>query len=125
MTDLCGSRATGIRRRVITTGTEAIGRARHMLARSGSYRTTQKAATTVAIGTVRMGALSMTITGTMTTIGITAAGTKTTASTKAGTKRLITTTTTTTATRPRINFGPRTRQSVKLSVQMSANCVQR
>src|SRR5215469_80699 len=86
MAGLCGSRAIGIRRRVIITGTEAIGRVRRMLAQSGSFRTTQKAATMLATGTVRTGVSTMTTTGTR------VAGTKTTASTKAGTKKIVTTT---------------------------------
>src|SRR6516164_2967305 len=92
MPGLCGSRAIGIRRRVIIAGTEAIGRVRRMLAQSGSFHTMQKANTTAATGTVRKGVSSMTITGTMTTTGTRVAGTKTTASTKAGTKKLMPTT---------------------------------
>src|SRR5262249_33742451 len=92
ITSSCGSTATGIRRRVIITGTEATGRVRHMLARSGSFHSMQRAATTVATGEVRAGVSSMTITGTMTAIGTAVAGTKTTASTKAGTKKIVTTT---------------------------------
>ena len=77
---------------VVAVGTEATGRVRRMLARSGSFHTMERAATTVAIGEVRAGVSSTTITGTMTAIGTTVAGTKTTASTKAGTKKIVTTT---------------------------------
>src|SRR5215469_8033964 len=92
MAGLCGSRAIGIRRRVIIVGTEAIGRVRRMLAQSGSFHTTQEAATTLATGTVRTDGSSMTMTGTTTTTGIRVTRTKTTASTKAGTKKLMRTT---------------------------------
>src|SRR6266566_147717 len=92
MTRSCGSTATGIRWTVIITGTEATGRVRRMLARSGSFHTMKRAATTAASGEVRTGVSSTTITGTMTAIGTTVAGTKTTASTKAGTKKIVTTT---------------------------------
>src|SRR5215469_4083791 len=89
-----GSMATGIRWRVIITGTEATGPFRRMKARSGSLPTMKGAATTVATGGVRTGASSTTIIGTMTAIGTTVAGMKTTASTKAGTKSIVTTTAT-------------------------------
>jgi hypothetical protein len=79
------------RRAVIITGTGATGRVRRMLARSGSFHTMTRAATTVATGEVRTGVSSTIITGTMTAIGTTVAGTKTTASTKAGTKKIVTT----------------------------------
>src|SRR5215471_6284617 len=92
MTSSCGSTATGIRWTVIITGTEATGRVRRMLARSGSFHTMKGAATTVATGQVRVGVSSTTITGTMTAIATTVAGTKTTASTKAGTRNIVTTT---------------------------------
>src|SRR5215470_322468 len=92
---MCGSTVTGIRRTVIITGTEATGRVRRMLAQSGSFRIMERAATTLATGTVRRGVSSTTMTGTMTAIGTTVAGTKTTASTKAGTRRIVTTTTAT------------------------------
>src|SRR5215831_13411177 len=92
MTSSCGSTATGIRRTVIITGTEATGRVRRMLARSGSFRTMKSAGTTLATGEVRTGVSTTTITGTMTAIGTMVAGTKTTASIKAGTKKIVTTT---------------------------------
>src|SRR5215470_9930156 len=92
MTSSCGSTATGIRRTVIITGTEATGRVRRMLARSGSFRTMKRAATTLATGGVRTGVSTTTITGTMIAIGTMVAGTKTTASTRAGTKKIVTTT---------------------------------
>jgi len=60
-----------------------------MLAQYGSFHTIEMAATTLATGTVRTGVSSMTINGIMTTTGTRIAGTKTTASTKAGTKKLI------------------------------------
>src|SRR5215471_8910465 len=91
MTSSCGSTATGIRQMVIITGTAATGRVRRMLAPFGSFHTMKRAATTSAIGEVRTGASSTTITGTTTAIGTTVAGTKTTASTKAGTKKIVTT----------------------------------
>src|SRR5215469_10395803 len=90
-TSTCGSTATGIRWKVTITGTAATGRVRRMLARSGSFHTMKRAATTVATGEVRTGVSSTTITGTMTAIGTAVAGTKTTASTKAGTKNIVTT----------------------------------
>src|SRR5215472_19324337 len=92
MTSSCGSTATGIRRKVIITGTGATGRVRRMVARSGSFHAMKRAATMVATGEVRTDVSSTTITGTMTTIGTAVAGTKTTASTKAGTKKIVTTT---------------------------------
>src|SRR5215469_12975754 len=102
MPSTCGSTATGIRWRVIITGTEATGPVRRMMARSGSFHTMKTAATTVASGEVRAGGSSTTITGTMTAVGTTVAGTKITASTKAGTKNIVTTTI---ATRNLTNFG--------------------
>src|SRR5215472_16258708 len=92
MNSSCGSTATGIRWKDIITGTEATGRVRRMLARSGSFHTMKRAAIMVASGEVRAGVSSMTITGTMTAIGTAVAGTKTTASTRAGTKKIVTTT---------------------------------
>src|SRR5215467_888553 len=92
MTSTRGSTATGIRWTVTITGTAATGRVRRMLARFGLFRTMKRAATTVATGVVRKGVSSTTITGTMTAIGTTVAGTKTTVSTRAGTKRIVTTT---------------------------------
>src|SRR5215468_9254849 len=89
MTSMCGSAATGIRRTVIITGTEATGRVRRTLARSGSFHTMKRATTTVATGKVRMGVSRTTITGTTTAIGTTVGGTKITASTKAGTKKIV------------------------------------
>src|SRR5215510_8675805 len=92
MRNSCGSTATGIRRTVIITGTSATGRVRRMLARSGSFHTMKRAATTLATGEARTGVSSTTITGTTTAIGTAVAGTKTTASTKAGTKKIVMTT---------------------------------
>src|SRR5262252_3873868 len=76
---------------VIITGIEATGRVRRMLARSGSPHTMKRAATTVATGAVRTDASSTTITGIMTGSATAVAGTKTTASTKAGIKNITTT----------------------------------
>src|SRR5262249_38225329 len=92
MTSTCGSTATGIRWRGIITGIEATGRVRRIWARSGSPHTMKRAATTVATGAVRTDASSTTINGIMTGSATAVAGTKTTASTKAGIKNIATTT---------------------------------